>query len=679
MANGIKISVIVPIYMVEKYLKRCVESIIQQTYKNLEIILVNDGSPDKSGDLCDYYATRDDRIKVVHKKNGGLSDARNVGLQYASGDIISFVDSDDWLDLNFYEKIIEIMINHDADIVAFGYYSTDGKNIENSYLTEEVKDWDSNAALRVLCENNIISSHAWDKVYRREVLWDNLFPQGKLYEDVFVMHKIFQRAGRITFVDHPFYYYFKRFDSIVGLRTLRSYYDLIEGFQTRLSDLMESECDSYCIKQTRLWILHSVIGAYRILYDNKDNQYFLQNRKTLDTIFVNIDKDRELIKLLGINMRRDCFFLMHAQSLYGVNRTLVRNIKAIKSLIKRILKTFKRYLNLTKKKFKPLDRYVKSMGKQKHKIILLGSPEYNNLGDHAIAYATEKFIRKNFEKIQYFEITETQLENHIKRLKKLIYKDDIILLQGGGNLGNLYPDQQRLRKIVTHNFPDNKIIIMPQTCYFEEKEDTSLVVEDIRDDFKLVNKLKIFAREQYSYQTIREKLYCDCFLVPDIVLSLDIQKYSGVKNGIGLCIRSDREGNLSIAEKNWLQFISWKHSDSVEFIDTCLPYMVKKEDRNKELTCLFEKIASFRLLITDRFHGVILAALTNTPCIIISNKNYKNVGISEWLKPYPWIAFCDNIYCIEDKIIEMLSANVDTTINFEEQFAPLKMAIEEAL
>src|SRR5699024_9631307 len=98
-----KISVIVPVYKVESYLERCILSIIKQTYKNLEIILVNDGSPDNCGELCDIYAKKDSRIKVIHKKNGGLSDARNVALDIATGDYIGFVDSDDWININMYE------------------------------------------------------------------------------------------------------------------------------------------------------------------------------------------------------------------------------------------------------------------------------------------------------------------------------------------------------------------------------------------------------------------------------------------------------------------------------------------------------------------------------------------------------------------------------------------------
>ena len=118
-----KISVIVPVYKVESYLEQCISSIIKQTYKNLEIILVNDGSPDNCGKLCDIYAKKDSRIKVIHKKNGGLSDARNVALDIATGDYIGFVDSDDWININMYEVLINEAKNEDADIVECKFYS----------------------------------------------------------------------------------------------------------------------------------------------------------------------------------------------------------------------------------------------------------------------------------------------------------------------------------------------------------------------------------------------------------------------------------------------------------------------------------------------------------------------------------------------------------------------------
>ena len=111
------ISVIVPIYNVEKYLDRCVESIINQTYKNLEIILVDDGSPDNCTQMCDDYAKKDSRIRVVHKENGGLSDARNAGMEVATGEYVSFIDSDDYISLDFYETLFQTMIDNDSDIV----------------------------------------------------------------------------------------------------------------------------------------------------------------------------------------------------------------------------------------------------------------------------------------------------------------------------------------------------------------------------------------------------------------------------------------------------------------------------------------------------------------------------------------------------------------------------------
>jgi glycosyltransferase involved in cell wall biosynthesis len=116
-----KISVIIPIYNVEKYLSVCLESVINQTYQNLEIILVDDGSTDACPKICDDYATKDNRIKLIHKKNGGLSDARNIGVKHATGDLISFVDSDDVLSLYFYEKLINILEENDADIVECGF------------------------------------------------------------------------------------------------------------------------------------------------------------------------------------------------------------------------------------------------------------------------------------------------------------------------------------------------------------------------------------------------------------------------------------------------------------------------------------------------------------------------------------------------------------------------------
>ena len=171
-----KISVIVPVYKVEKYLKRCVESIVQQTYQNIEIILVDDGSPDRCPEMCDEYARRDARIKVIHKSNGGLSDARNAGLNIASGDYISFVDSDDWIEEDFIEILYKNMKKENADISIIGYTLIWESGRKKRFTSDdEYYVFDKEDAVRELLKQQKFQCMVCQKMYRKSIFRSIIF------------------------------------------------------------------------------------------------------------------------------------------------------------------------------------------------------------------------------------------------------------------------------------------------------------------------------------------------------------------------------------------------------------------------------------------------------------------------------------------------------------------------
>lgn len=208
------LSVIIPIYNVELYLDRCMESVINQTYKNLEIIMVDDGSPDTCPQKCDEWAKKDSRIKVIHKKNGGLSDARNSGIQLAKGEYIAFIDSDDFIEQNMYSVMIEAMERTDADISTCGrYVFRNGVKRERHTFNEEVV-LSPNGAMEQLLRGGLIEEASWDKVYKRRLFFEIEFPVGEINEDVVIMPYIIERAERIVCTGKPFYYYCENPNSI---------------------------------------------------------------------------------------------------------------------------------------------------------------------------------------------------------------------------------------------------------------------------------------------------------------------------------------------------------------------------------------------------------------------------------------------------------------------------------
>ena len=224
------ISIIIPVYKVEKYLEKCIESVLKQTYTNLQIILVDDGSPDNCGKICDEYAKKDLRIEVIHKVNGGLSDARNVGIAKTKGKYIGFVDSDYYIKEDMYEILINLIKEYDADVSICNLYDViDGKeyirNNENG-----IQEYSRLEILKEVLLDKNIQSYAWNKLYKKELFDEIKYPIGKKYEDIGTTFYVFEKCNKIVVTSKPEYYYLKRSDSLVNNvteSTVLDYTDII--------------------------------------------------------------------------------------------------------------------------------------------------------------------------------------------------------------------------------------------------------------------------------------------------------------------------------------------------------------------------------------------------------------------------------------------------------------------
>lgn len=214
------VSVIVPIYKVENYLKKCVDSIRNQTYQNLEIILVDDGSPDNCGRICDNYQQEDNRIKVVHKDNGGLSDARNAGIDVATGTYIVCIDSDDYIHPKMIELLYNAVVANGADIsvCAFKKIKDDEQqdvpdiNRPDVVVIEKKED-----KIQYFFESNYEEfTVAWNKMYPSDFFENIRYPKGKIHEDEFTTYKLMEKADKVAYIKNPLYYYVQRGDSIMG-------------------------------------------------------------------------------------------------------------------------------------------------------------------------------------------------------------------------------------------------------------------------------------------------------------------------------------------------------------------------------------------------------------------------------------------------------------------------------
>ena len=249
--NNPLISVIIPIYNVEKYLDRCIASVVNQTYENLEIILVDDGSPDLCPQICDDWATKDFRVRVIHKANGGLSSARNTGLQNSVGEYIYFLDSDDWIELDMIQSLYEACAQNDVLLSVCGRYAFFEENnhiqIDKCPTRDEVVA--STEFVAQMLTGNHCDSSACDKMFHRS-LWNSFrFPEGRIYEDVAVMYKVVLSTSRIATIRRPLYYYRRHPNSIVTSSFTKKLFDypintrkLLEDISHNYSDLYEYAC-----------------------------------------------------------------------------------------------------------------------------------------------------------------------------------------------------------------------------------------------------------------------------------------------------------------------------------------------------------------------------------------------------------------------------------------------------
>lgn len=246
------ISVIVPIFKVEKYLPECIESLLAQSYNNLELILVDDGSPDNCPAICDNYAKQDKRIKVIHKKNGGLSDARNAGIDIATGDYICFVDSDDYVARDYIKKLYDAICSNDADMAVCGYeYVFDDGSKETDEKPEAELLTEDEYWSKVYTSMFTTFVVAWNKLCKAEIFKTLRYTKGKINEDQIILHDILRQCQKIVIIEDLLYFYRKREGSIMGKEREKKILsdDAFEGLLGRAEYFLNTKKYKLCATQ----------------------------------------------------------------------------------------------------------------------------------------------------------------------------------------------------------------------------------------------------------------------------------------------------------------------------------------------------------------------------------------------------------------------------------------------
>ena len=650
------ITVIIPVYKVENYIDKCVESVLAQSYENLEIILVDDGSPDSCGEICDSYALKDSRIHVIHKENGGLSSARNAALDVMKGQWVMCVDSDDYVHTDIVKDLYDAAKRYDADISVCSHYQERGDKLS---ITERIYDneavYGSMEALKKLVEDEEIKNYAWGKLYRAELFDGVRYPDGRNYEDIATTYYLFDKAKKIVKIPDYLYYYLIRDDSISFNSSKQMWHKGCHatclGQQERCEYFKKKEYkELYTLAQAKLlpYLFSDITSGYSDeAYDDvkMSQQYIRDNKNELLANPLISNKDKRLIDIYLKDKKQYQFYSGSKAKIRKVAKTIAKTRKWIKT------HNEKGGFELN--------------GTATKRIVYFELPCFDNLGDHAIAYAAEEllsdFCRKNPE-YQLYSIDGWKVDGATCALKRVIGPSDVIVCQGGGNFGSLYEFAEVFRRKLFKRFPNNRIIMMPQTCYYAEDE---AGVKALREDKKLIDacrKITLFARDEKSLEFMKNNFDAEVKLLHDTVSLYDASEYSSDdRKGIIVCLRSDKESKLSALEKKMI-ISECENREEVLVTDTCTGFDIKETERETILKDKWKLWGNSRLVVTDRLHGAIFALITKTPCIVIGNNHFKVYEAYKTFEDVGYLKFIDSSDQLSKALDNMLSMKTESCI-----------------
>lgn len=314
------ISVIVPVYNVANFLNDCLTSIINQSYNDIEIILVDDGSTDQSGEMCNKFAAKDERIRVIHQNNGGLSNARNVGLDVAKGKFVVFVDSDDYLHQKMIEKLYNAVVSWKADIACCDYTSIEFHN--DSY--SEIEVFKQRDAISKLFDDYGFQCFAWNKIYKSSLFEHIRYPERKLFEDIATTYQLFKRVNRVVYIKEKLYFYRQRTNSITKTKFNKRNRDLIDAIEFVYNDSMHCNLASERLKVGYLGYYLSYIQKGFTAKVDVDNEFNVLKERSRENLF-------SLIKEQNISAKKRIQLILIGV-FPGIYKWLCRDLKLIRKV-----------------------------------------------------------------------------------------------------------------------------------------------------------------------------------------------------------------------------------------------------------------------------------------------------------------------------------------------------------
>lgn len=448
------ISIIVPIYKVEKYLRKCIDSILAQTYANIEVILVDDGSPDRCGAIADEYAAKDSRVRVIHKENGGLSSARNAGVDIAKGEYIGFVDSDDYIHPVMYEKLYTAVKTSASDMAVCDYVCVheDGTLCGHQYFFGRIPTGILTREEAFTGSQFILSPTAWNKLYRKALLQAVRFPEGKVHEDEFTAHHFYGQCNKIACMQDVLYYCVEREGSITSQFEMKNL-DSIDAFIDRYFFALKNGYEILAAKTCPI-ILHALVNSMRKIRGRK--MFFRWLSLLARYIFLMVRKPK-----MGLYTISDTVHYARKYLAWLSVRTALKKTKKIKKRV-----------------------FLIAMHDDL-KYRMAACTEYKIMGNYG-------FSKKNI-----IEIPGAVYQKYYCPIQQFVRKEDLLLINGNEESGTLWPTGDDMADDIIFRYKNNNIIAFPQTSYYVDGSMQQL--KRNKEIYATASKLVLAYEDKFSY------------------------------------------------------------------------------------------------------------------------------------------------------------------------------------
>ena len=657
------VSIIVPAYNVEDYIRECVDSILAQSFTDFELLLVDDGSVDSTGEICDHYAQNDARVRVIHKENGGLVSARKAGLAEAAGEYAAYVDGDDWVAQDMFEKLCGCAAAQNTDIVIADFFVASPE--EKAGTTQNMragryfkKELIKKVYPHMLCKGEYFSfgfwPHVWGKVFKRELLGavqmqvdENI----KLGEDAACFYPVLLAADNICYLKEQYLYYYRIRSDSISHSVKKTFYAeeilrLLNGMNVQFNkyaewqDILHGQLCLYAC-----YMFENMISAclnFKTLFFSKSFQRQLSIIKTSSAGQAMIaycaksrtsSRAKRILRVIaeeGLLPKINLYLFYLYEKIPLINR-------AVSILWNRVcLPCYSHTIKAAKDKVRIREKY--GIRKGVKNIVIFGTPNHGNLGDHAIFFAEKQLLERYFPTGNVFGVNMTDFAHEVQTLRKLLRGEDLLILTGGGNLGNQYMDDEIIRREVLARFPDNRVVMFPQTMYFTEDDEGTNQKNKTAEIYNRHKDLWLTARDERSFAEMKKIFSGRVRLLPDVVLTWKRQGQPD-RRGALLLLRNDAEGVLNIKARQKLRETLLSVYGTVEETDTDIEIAESLQDPRKALEDKLIQIGKAELVVTDRLHGMIFSAIMQTPCVALDNYNHKIAETYKWVQELDYVRY----------------------------------------